>query len=163
MVHKLFKQQINKSIRFSPVKTDTIRDSIYNLVTEKYPGRWNKCAIGNNFYLQPDNSSFIESIFSGNLALDSLFRNNNISLRPEPRTVQELFPRPKRHVEDEKANAEFEHQILDHLDRIPLEEREELPKEFFTSYSNFKIWFPVFLLYLFVILVAKTGIAIHNY
>ena len=156
-------QQINKSIKFYPVKTDAIRDSIYELIGKKYPGTWHKCNIKDDFYLQPENSSYIESIFSSQIALESIFRTNNISLKPEPRTVKELLPHRKEYLEDKKTIAEFDRQILDYLDKIPLEEREEPPKEFFTTYSNFKICFPVFLLYLFVILVGKTAIAIHNY
>ena len=73
------------------------------------------------------------------------------------------MPGGKQSAESEKDPGDFDNQIVDCLDGIQMEQRQEPPKEFFTTYSDLKVCFPMFLLYLFIILVVKASFAIHTY
>ena len=114
-----------------------------------------------NFYLEPEDSSAVDTFFAKDILSEKLFSSNNIQATAEVKSISELFHHTPH--EDNKDLSDFDIQLINYLKTIRAEGREEAPKEFFTPYSNPNLLIPIFLLYLFLILVVRTGHDLYNY
>lgn len=149
------------------MKTEKLRNSICDLLRRKLGVKLERHAEGEDFYLQPEDSAAVDTFFDKDVSAEKLFRANSVTVVRELRTVAQLVQADdkleKTSREDEKEASEFDKQLLDCLQTVRMVAREEPPREFFTPYSNPKLCIPIFLLYLFLILVVRTGGDLYNY
>ena len=148
-------------MKFFPVETEKARNSICDLIKRKLKIAFEKYIEGESFYIQPENTLVIDSFFSQNIISDKFFITNNIEATPEVKTISELSQ--TEIIEDDKYISNFDQQLINYLQTVKVVKRNKPPKEFFTPYSNTKICIPIFLLYLFLILVVRTGGDLYNY
>lgn len=150
-----------KSLKFFPVKTEKMRNSICDLIKKKLRIKFEKYVEGESLYLQPENTSAIDTFFSRNVLSDKFFISNNVKATAEVKTISELLQ--TEIIEDDKHISNFDQQLINYLETVKVVKRDKAPKEFFTPYSSSRLCVSMFLLYLFLILVVRTGGDLYNY
>eukprot|EP00826_Nyctotherus_ovalis_P018054 TRINITY_DN1536_c0_g1_i7.p1 TRINITY_DN1536_c0_g1~~TRINITY_DN1536_c0_g1_i7.p1 ORF type:complete len:169 (+),score=70.78 TRINITY_DN1536_c0_g1_i7:179-685(+) len=165
-----------KCMKFSPVPRVSMEYRIIDIVKKRTKSEFEKIRIGECFYVQPKDENEIDSLITSDLVDDEYLQKNNITVEPEVKSIAELDTRsPKRSstimakkqplkVETEETEdlKGFDQQVMAALQGTSLNARAQPPDEFFVTYSDPSLYFPIFLAYLLVIVLVKTGSALFS-
>ena len=141
-------------------------------------------------YIQPDDLDVVFTLTD--LTTNKILQENGVNIELEAKSITELNPQkkpapkmeagnlqpapkpelPAKANEEEKAVAveykqekvagDFDAQVMTTLQNTHPKNRSKAPEEFFLAYSDSTICIPVFLLYLFIIVLTKTVGAIFH-
>eukprot|EP00826_Nyctotherus_ovalis_P018410 TRINITY_DN15512_c0_g4_i3.p1 TRINITY_DN15512_c0_g4~~TRINITY_DN15512_c0_g4_i3.p1 ORF type:complete len:161 (+),score=25.56 TRINITY_DN15512_c0_g4_i3:151-633(+) len=151
-----------------------IENKVYELVRSKTKSHCRKVLRDEVLYIQPDDDRDIDTVAAGNLESSHVFQENSLDLEFEPKAIDDLFPELKkktvtrrniaiREVEEPKSalesivqENEVDRKVFSALQSANLKVRTEPPEEFFIAYIDPAISFPIFLIYLLMIVLVNT-------
>ena len=116
-------------MKFFPVNSDKLRETILTLVRKIVQGKLETLSIKDIFYIQPKDSSAIDYLISKKILSNSIIRNNKVTIKPEEKSIEELTKSSDKEIENQMDD--FDKQIIAHLKKVQVIPRTNPPNEFF--------------------------------
>ena len=155
---------------FSPITTQELEDSVFNLVTSETKCKCTRLRIKDRLFIEPEDDDLIEKLMNSGLSTSELCVKHDLKIAYDANDIkcfkkQYSYPfAEEKEVEEKKVEMEeegeetFDSKVMRALQETPFSARAAAPKEFFIGYGNCKTCLPIFVLYLFVVLLTKTAI-----
>ena len=172
------------TLKFSPVTEKNIEEHIIKLAEARTKGNYKSLKLNDILYIQPNEIDLVDSLTD--LGADKTVMDAKVNMELESKTIDELNPQkkpaPKMDIaslnpepkpeapakvkeEDKAISVEYKHeratgdldaQVMSALQNTHPKNRAKAPEEFFIGYSDSNVCIPVFLVYLFIIVLMKT-------
>ena len=171
-------------LKFEPVKTALVEEEITKIIKGMMKSGCEHAKVGDVLYLQPVDDNDMDSVVEKNVGQDSYFAKNDIKVAFETKTIAELAPQHKKagvakqelkepemkqkaslaemHEEGKDKAEDFDTQVMKAINETGFKARAKAPDEFFNVSTEPTIYVPIFLLYLFIIVITKTVGAIFS-
>ena len=174
-----------KSLKFLGVTGAPIEKKIMTLLEKKTNSELSKLRIDNCLYVQPKDMSEIEDLIASDLIEHEYLKSNNINLEGEPKSIEQLEQENQKEPakslkykatadldkdptkKEETKNTEdvkgSEDEVKKSEEQVTgpqgtaLDAKAKPPKDFFLTYTDPSLYFPIFLVYLFVIIIIKVS------
>lgn len=157
-----------------------MENKVYELVRTKMKSNCRKVLRDEMLYIQPEDDRDIDAIVRSNLDSNPLFQENSLDLEFEAKAIEALFPELKKktvtsrtegakQIKEQKSTLEniiegnvIDDKIISALQSMSLSKRVEPPEEFFITYIDSTISFPIFMAYLLVIVLINSWNALFD-
>ncbi len=89
-------RSLRLSLRFSPVATPALEDSIFDLVARSADTKCSKLRLGDNLYIQPQDPQDVTTLLEKGLAADPLLKDYGVQMEAEERSLAEIVASPPK-------------------------------------------------------------------